>query len=426
MISLSINRLTVVFAALFVPATVQAAEALKVFVLVGQSNMQGHAHVRTLEHLGIADETRETLEKIQTEDGQPREFDAVRISYLSKSGVKTGKLSTGFGASDEKIGPELMFGIRMHELSGEPILLIKAAWGGKSINTDFRPPSAGEYTFAPETIERLEKQGKDLEQIKAERREATGVYYRQTVEHVKKTLGSIGEIHPAYSPDAGYELAGLVWFQGWNDMVDSGTYPHRGQPGGYAAYTEVLKHLISDFRRDLNAPELPFVIGVLGVGGPTDAYGPSQQRYLTTHQGFRDAMAAPATDPNMSNVAAVLTERCWDSQLDELVERSEQVKREARKLAQSEDLQPAVDALSKVGDTAHDVLARVKELQASKQLQRGLTDAMLAKNLSDSERKLLEVGVSNGGYHYLGSSKIMTCIGKSFADAMWKLRQKGE
>ncbi|HBE72184.1 MAG TPA: hypothetical protein DDW52_28960 [Planctomycetaceae bacterium] len=423
MILLSIKRLAVVSAVLFFSGQIQAAGPLRVYVLVGQSNMQGHAHIRTLAHLGMSEETRGTLEKIQSDDGQPRVFDDVCISYLSRDGVKTGPLSVGYGANEEKIGPELMFGIRMHELSGEPILLIKAAWGGKSLNTDFRPPSAGEYVFAPEAIARLEKQGKDVAQIKEQRREATGVYYRQTIDHVKKTLASIEEIHPAYSADAGYELAGLVWFQGWNDMVDSGTYPLRGQPGGYAAYSEVLKHLIADFRRDLGSPELPFVVGVLGVGGPTELYGPSQQRYLSTHQGFRDAMAAPASDPDLDKVAAVLTEKCWDRKLDELVELSGRVRGEARKLARAEDLQSAVNVLFKEEGNADQALTRVAELQASKQLQKALTDAMLAKELSESERKLLEIGVSNGGYHYLGSSKIMTCIGKSFADAMWKLRQ---
>ena len=38
----------------------------------------------------------------------------------------------------------------------------------------------------------------------------------------------------------GYELAGFAWFQGWNDMVDSGTYPNRDKPGGYDAYSTAM------------------------------------------------------------------------------------------------------------------------------------------------------------------------------------------
>jgi alpha-galactosidase len=66
-------------------------------------------------------------------------------------------------------------------------------------------------------------------------------------------------------------------------MVDSGTYANRDKPGGYDAYSTAMAHFIRDVRKDLNAPKLPFVIGVLGVGGPTADYGPDQQRYnLTT------------------------------------------------------------------------------------------------------------------------------------------------
>jgi hypothetical protein len=32
--------------------------------------------------------------------------------------------------------------------------------------------------------------------------------------------------------------------------------------------------------------------------------------------------------------------------------------------------------------------------------------------------KLKEEGISNGGFHYLGSAKIMAQIGKGFAEAM--------
>ncbi len=70
-----------------------------------------------------------------------------------------------------------------------------------------------------------------------------------------------------YDALQGYELAGFVWLQGWNDMVDGHTYPAHGQPGRFALYSEWLAQFIRDVRRDLNAPKLPFVIGVMGVGG---------------------------------------------------------------------------------------------------------------------------------------------------------------
>ena len=69
----------------------------------------------------------------------------VLIDPSEESGVKEGKLTVGYGAGgrEPKIGPELSFGITMQQHVGEPILLIKTSWGGKSLNTDFRSPSAG-------------------------------------------------------------------------------------------------------------------------------------------------------------------------------------------------------------------------------------------------------------------------------------------
>ncbi len=215
-----------------------------------------------------------------------------------------------------KIGPEFTFGLYMQKFTDAPILLIKTSWGGKSLNTDFRPPSAGPYVFNETQLANFQKQGKDIAAMKAEKEKATGVYYRLMVEHVKKVLGDLKRVVPGYDAAQGYELAGFVWFQGWNDMVDGGTYPNRDKPGGYDAYSTVMAHFIRDVRKDLNAPKLPFVIGVLGVGGPTAEYGPDQQRYKATHQNFRDAMAAPAQLPEFKgNVAAVLTEKYWDREL---------------------------------------------------------------------------------------------------------------
>jgi hypothetical protein len=369
---------------------------LKVFILVGQSNMQGHAHVRTLEHVGMDPKTAPLLRAMQGDDGMPRVFENISISSLSNGGEKTGALSTGFGADENKIGPELTFGIYMQRHLDEPILIIKTAWGGKSLNTDFRSPSAGGYEFNDSQIENLKKQGKDLAAITAAKVKATGHFYRQTIEHVRTVLSDIKRVCPEHDEKSGYELAGLVWFQGWNDMVDRGTYPNRDQPGGYDRYTEALVHFIRDVRRDLSAPELPFVIGVFGVGGPVDQYLPEQRRYAGIHQNFRLAMAAPALMPEFrGNTAAVLTETFWDMELHGLRAREAEVKQ------------------------------KVKVLQSEQKLSGEGRQAALRKYQAEEftrrETEVLQKGVSNAEYHYLGSAKIMAQIGQGFADAMARL-----
>jgi alpha-galactosidase len=332
-------------------------------------------------------------------DGSHKVCEQVWISSIGCSDTEqTGKLTTGFGASPTKIGPEYTFALAMEKNSKGPILLIKTSWGGKSIHTDFRPPSAGPYVFDETQLANFEKDGKDISAIKAEKVAATGVNYRLMIEHVKHVLADIKRVVPNYDETRGHELAGFVWFQGWNDMVDGGTYPNRDQPGGYGAYSEVMAHFIRDVRQDLNAPELPFVIGVLGVGGPVDQYDPEEQRYKLTHQNFRLAMAAPADLPEFKgNVIAVWTEKYWDRELTEAKSAEEKIKQQAKQRASESKLQPAEE--------------------------KALQEKMLAEGLSERQRQVIEKGISNFAFHYLGSAKILGAIGKAFSDAIVELKQ---
>ena len=374
------------------------AKPLKIYLLVGQSNMQGHAAERTLAHLGMDPKTVPLLKAIQNADGSAKVHDQVWISSIDtseESGVKEGKLTVGYGAGgrEPKIGPELTFGITMQKQVGEPILIIKTSWGGKSLNTDFRSPSAGPYQFNEGQIENFKKRGQDLAEERRKRAERTGVYYRLMLEHTHKVLDNIKRLYPAYNAKASYELAGMVWFQGWNDMVDSGTYPTRGQPGSYDAYSKNIAHFIRDVRRDLKAPKLPFVIGVMGAGGPIAKYSPDQMRYAGIHGEFRKAMAAPAKLPEFKgNVTAVFTENYWDGQLSELVDRRGKINAKRRELAKDQSLTRA---------------------QRDKAIAE-FTDEIYTRE----EQAILEAGVSNAAYHYLGSAKILTQIGQSFAEAL--------
>lgn len=326
-------------AAICLAAPLHAAP-LKVYILAGQSNMQGHANVSTFDYMAKDPKTAPLLKEMRDKKGDPKVCDRVWISYLSEDrggspAVKEGKLTTGFGAREECIGPEFTFGITMEKNVKEPILLIKTAWGGKSLHTDFRPPSSGE----------------------------TGKYYQLMMEHVKKVLEDPKKVVPNYKASDGYELAGFVWFQGWNDLVDGGAYPDRNNRGGYDRYSEYLEHLIRDVRKELNAPKLPFVIGVLGVGGPTDEY--DSPRYKGVHQNFRDAMAAPAKRPEFKgNVVAVKTEVFWDKKLEAAREKKER----------------------------------------------------------SAEEEEIAKGASNQGFHYLGAAKILGQIGKAFADALVEMK----
>ncbi len=374
------------------------AKPLKVYILAGQSNMEGHAKVSAFDHLGMDPKTVPILKEMRADDGTPRVCDKVWISYLTgKDTQKSGKLTAGYGAlgRDPKIGPEFTFGIYMQKMLDEPILIVKTAWGGKSLNTDFRSPGGGPYEFNEQQLENFKKQGKDVEQIKAARAEKTGHYYRLMLEHVKAVLKDVKSVYPDYDAKQGYEVAGFVWFQGWNDMVDRGTYPTRDKPGGYDLYSTLLARFIRDVRKDLSAPGMPFVIGVMGAGGPVDKYEGGQLRYKNVHENFRKAMAAPASLPEFKgNVAAVRTEKYWDPELDAVTKKNALVHGKARSLKQAGKL--------------------------SREEQKAAVEKYRAELFTERDREVAK-GITNAGYHYLGSPKIMAQIGKGFAEAMMGL-----
>ena len=77
-----------------------------------------------------------------------------------------------------------------------------------------------------------------------------------------------------------------------------------------------------------------------------------------------------------------------------------------------------------VGLRARDskVKQKVKKLQSERKLSREETKAAQekywAEEFTEREMEILQKGVSNFEFHYLGSAKIMAQIGKGFAEAM--------
>lgn len=219
-----------------------ASGPIKVFILAGQSNMQGQGVVSmddpknynggkgnlvwSMEHSKSA----EKLKRLKNSKGEWIVRDDVEISYKVNGKVRKGGLTvgyTGYGGSSH-IGPELGFGLVMGDYFKEPVLLIKTAWGGKSLFADFRPPSSGDQV---------------------------GPCYTQMIEEVREALGEL--------KGRKYEIAGFVWQQGWNDMCEPKAIPE---------YAENLVNLAKDLRKEFNLPNMPFVVGELGNGGP-DAKG---------------------------------------------------------------------------------------------------------------------------------------------------------
>jgi len=396
---------------------VAVGEPLQVYVLAGQSNMEGHARVETFDYIGDDPATEPLLKEMLDSNGGHRVCDNVWISYLTGSGSTNGegfgKLTAGYGSRRNpaedggKIGPEFTFGIHMERATTAPILIIKTAWGGKSLHTDYRPPSAGPYQFNEGEVSRYEGQGKDMVQIRKDKESATGHYYKLMINHVKHVLGDINRVYPEYDEDQGFEIAGFVWFQAWNDMVDGGVYPDRATAGGYDKYSQCMAHFIRDVRNDLSAPGMNVVIGVVGVGGPLEKY--ENERNRTVHENFRMAMAAPADMPEFrGNVTAVQTAPYWDEALAAIDAKRGQVNQMSYYLR------------TKNPNHAN------KEGTMTEQEQEAFVEHFRSELISPEEDAMWKRGASNAGYHYLGCAKTMALIGRAFANSMRSMEQSKE
>jgi hypothetical protein len=372
----------------------EARKPLKVFILAGQSNMEGHAKVETFDYIGDDPATAPLLKQMRGPDGKPTVCDHVWISYFTgigdANGEGFGKLTAGYGSRQKpaedggKIGPEFTFGLTMDAAIKEPVLIIKTAWGGKSLNYDFRPPSAGPY---PRTATDIEKNRNPIE--------GAGHYYRLMSDRVKHVLGDIRRVCPVYDEQQGFELAGFVWLQGFNDMVDRNIYPELPKESTakrFANYSVWLADFIRDARKEFNAPRMPFVIGVMGVGGKEPDAG---------NAAFREAMAAPASLPEFKgNVIAVRTAPFWDEPLGAIQKKYEQVRQ----------MEYELKSKNKKFANADGSMTPEQQREYLKQFE--------AKLISPEEAALRKRGASNAGYHYLGCAKTFALMGKAFAEAL--------
>ena len=177
----------------------------------------------------------------------------------------------------------------MGDLLDEPVLLIKCAWGGKSLAVDFRPSSSGKIPYSL---------GEKQDAAVAADPGIVGKYYRQTLALTKAALAKVKQLVPG--SDGRYEVVGFGWHQGWNDRINDKFN---------AEYEANMANFIRDIRQDLGVSTLPFVIAETGMSGPEEKH----PRALS----LMKAQAAVAEHPEFKgNVAFVGTKTFWRPQED--------------------------------------------------------------------------------------------------------------
>jgi hypothetical protein len=262
-----------------------AKDIIQVLVLAGQSNMEGQGVV-DLDHPQYYNGGKGTLNQVmqdpskaaryahlKTPSGDWAQRNDVWVRFRTADGAKKGPLTIGFTgyAGRHHIGPELQFGHVIGDALDQQVLLVKTAWGGKSLRKDFRPPSSGGQT---------------------------GPYYEKMLEEVREATEHVEEDFPE-ARGRRAEIAGFVWFQGWNDMIDA---------QARAEYRQNLVHLIHDVRRAWNRPRLPVVIDELGNGGPDAG---------ANMLAVRKAQAAAAARPEFKGTVAFVETTAFARPVDQ-------------------------------------------------------------------------------------------------------------
>jgi len=191
------------------------AEHYEVFLLAGQSNMDGRGAKKDLTgSLGKWAKPQPNVlinfragglhRPLTLSDG----FKPLEPGYSGTPGRKPGALPTS------TLGPEVSFGATMAEgLPGRKVALIKCSEGGTSLSKD----------WAPGTKDKL---------------------YEQFVTFVNQSLKELTDKGDTYT------VCGMAWHQGESDAA---------LPPG--KYQMLLTGLINRVRTDLKAKDLPFVIG---------------------------------------------------------------------------------------------------------------------------------------------------------------------
>jgi hypothetical protein len=255
------------------------SKPVKVFILLGQSNMVGMGNV--------TGDKGETLEKaVKTEKLYQYLLDASG-GWAERNDVRYVQVMVGRGGGMNvlhnealkvgkgKIGVEYGFGHKVGDFLDEPVMILKSCIGNRALGWDLLPPGSEGFEFTTKD----KKTGKEVTYVhpgykgSPERWEKgtepkpiawyAGKQYDDDVANAKKVLSELDKYYPGAK---GYEVAGFLWWQGERDC---------GSEGLSNRYEKNLVNVIKSLRKDFNAPNAKFVIATLGeaskgCGGNTE------------------------------------------------------------------------------------------------------------------------------------------------------------
>lgn len=244
------------------------SKPVKVFILLGQSNMVGAGKVTGDGEGSLTYAVQQKGKYPYLIDGQGNWAVRHDVRYVRVMGSGTGPMrlfnNEWMTVGGGKIGPELGIGHALGDALDEPVLILKSCIGNRSLGWDLLPPGSERFEVEltdPKTGEVKTWVYAGYKDSPARWEKGTtpepigwyaGMQYDGDVANAKAVLAELDRYYPGA---AGYEIAGFFWWQGDKDRYD---------PVHAARYERNLVRLIRQLRADFNAPDAKFVCATLG------------------------------------------------------------------------------------------------------------------------------------------------------------------
>ena len=238
---------------------------VKVFIMMGQSNMlgQGNVNGNTDGTLQYAVNSKGLYSYLSDGNGGFASRTDVRQAHVQGSGgasAATSLLVNDFLSGDNRnlLGPEHGIGHFLGESIDQPVLLLKSCIGNRSLGWDLLPPGSPQQTFNDNGTD-YTYAGYGESPLRWETGTTptpigwqAGLQYDGDIARARNVLDNLSTYYPGQTE---FEIAGFFWWQGDKDRYDNGHAEF---------YEQNLVRLIDQLRVEFNAPNAPFVSATLG------------------------------------------------------------------------------------------------------------------------------------------------------------------
>lgn len=245
------------------------SKPVKVFILLGQSNMLGFGRIDPEDQKGTLSYLVKKEKKypylIDDAGNWTERKDVRNVHVMDKRGVDYRDMEQFEDVKNEwlavkkgHIGPELAFGHIMGYVFDEPVLILKACIGNRSLGWDLLPPGSERFEFEGKTYAGYKDNPSSW--VEGEPKKEVPWYagrqYDADTSHAKAVLKNLAKYYPGYQGQ-GYEVAGFVFWQGHKDQ----------NPAHAGRYEQNLVRFIKTLRKDFHAPDAKFVLATIAFGG---------------------------------------------------------------------------------------------------------------------------------------------------------------